>query len=154
MTTILLLIALCLAYFNKSDPDKIAITIFCVGVLAHEVLFSGSDAFLYCATESVTALLVITYIYDLRASMLIYRLMIACFASIILSLAGWVMWNHCFSVSVIDALYVVLYLYVVLIIQRGNNARMDTNSSRNSIFYACNLACCDPGLKIQGKNKN
>lgn len=125
--------------------------IFISTTLLHEIFMTHLNGFWYCASDAVTALFTLIILSRLQYSDFIYQLMTACIMVILFSFAGWIIYELYLPVSIINACFVALYLYVCgLIYLKGKHEKFKLNSGDSFFCFSFDESNCDP-IELQTK---
>lgn len=119
--TLLLLLLLAVALFQKERARAFVCVTFACFTLIHDVIFRDVDGLAYYASAGAFDLLII-YLISLERGCkeLVTRLQVLCLLSIVLNFIGWAMWVSYLSPKFYTSAYFVFYsVAIICMLQRG-----------------------------------
>lgn len=127
---VLILSMVLLSFFIAGD-NKLAALTFSSFILVHELFFTSHGVLFYCDSDVIISTGICMMLLPLKTSDFIFKLMIICATSIILSCICLVLWENNIPVYSIDACFAALYVYVLCLIGAENGG------IKNSITDFC-----------------
>ena len=113
--TLLLLVLLAVALFQKERARFFVCMTFACFTLIHDVIFRDVDGLLYYVSAASFDLLIISLIsLERGCKKLVTRLQILSLSSIALNFIGWMMWVSYMSPKFYNAAYIVFYFVTVV----------------------------------------